>query len=129
MAGKKKKVVGGGGKTNTPKARRVTVSPARRRNVDPGWAWDDRLPLSQAKQIGNTIYVSGQIAYVQMASWSAKNDMVQTRRSSTTSGMLERGQQSQGYRQDHPTSPTVRECGHARLGEQIFGNDPPATPR
>ena len=63
MGAKKKKVASGGGKKSTPKARRVTVSPARRRNVDPGWAWDDRLPLSQAKQIGNTIYVSGQIAY------------------------------------------------------------------
>jgi 2-iminobutanoate/2-iminopropanoate deaminase len=33
------------------------------KTIDPGWAWDDRLPLAQAKQIGNTIYVSGQVAY------------------------------------------------------------------
>jgi len=34
-----------------------------RKTIDPGWAWDDRLPLAQARQIGNTIYVSGQVAY------------------------------------------------------------------
>jgi 2-iminobutanoate/2-iminopropanoate deaminase len=34
-----------------------------RKIVDPGWAWDDRLPLAQAQQQGNTIYVSGQVAY------------------------------------------------------------------
>lgn len=34
-----------------------------RKVVDPGWAWDDRLPLAQALQQGNTIYVSGQVAY------------------------------------------------------------------
>lgn len=32
------------------------------RVIDPGWVWDDKLPLAQAKQIGNTIYVSGQVA-------------------------------------------------------------------
>ena len=80
MAGKKKKVVGGRGKTSTPKARRVTASPARRRNVDPGWAWDDRLPLAQAKQIGNTIYVSGQIAYDSDGKLVGEGDMkAQTR--------------------------------------------------
>jgi reactive intermediate/imine deaminase len=31
--------------------------------IDPGWSWDDKLPLAQAKQIGNTIYVSGQVAF------------------------------------------------------------------
>src|SRR5579864_4987033 len=39
------------------------ASPLVKKNIDPGWTWDDRLPLSQAKQIGNTIYVSGQVAY------------------------------------------------------------------
>ena len=63
MAAKKKQVGRGRGKTSAPKARRVSASPARRRSVDPGWTWDDRLPLAQGKQIGNTIYVSGQVAY------------------------------------------------------------------
>jgi enamine deaminase RidA (YjgF/YER057c/UK114 family) len=55
----------------TPKkAARVVKKPAARarsastaRTIDPGWAWDDRLPLAQAKQVGNFIYVSGQVAY------------------------------------------------------------------
>src|SRR5215510_7513896 len=34
-----------------------------RKTIDPGWTWDDSLPLAQARQIGNTIYVSGQVAY------------------------------------------------------------------
>jgi 2-iminobutanoate/2-iminopropanoate deaminase len=42
---------------------RPAAPPAVRKNIDPGWTWDDRLPLSQGKQIGNTIYVSGQVAY------------------------------------------------------------------
>lgn len=35
---------------------------AKKQIHDPGWAWDDRFPLSQAVQMGNTIYVSGQVA-------------------------------------------------------------------
>jgi reactive intermediate/imine deaminase len=52
------------------KAARAVKKPASRaqpastaRTIDPGWTWDDRLPLAQAKQVGNTIYVSGQVAY------------------------------------------------------------------
>jgi len=47
-------------KKSAPKVRQAAMT---RRTIDPGWAWDDRLPLAQAKQIGNTIYVSGQVAY------------------------------------------------------------------
>ena len=57
MPGKKKQVIRGRAKASAPKVRRTTVSPAPRRTVDPGWAWDDRLPLAQGKQIGNTIYI------------------------------------------------------------------------
>lgn len=58
-------------KTSTPKsaaakktARKATAAQAATpfQIIDPGWAWDDKLPLAQAKQIGNTIYVSGQVA-------------------------------------------------------------------
>src|ERR1700740_1811059 len=63
MAAKKKQAPRGPGKPIAPKARPVSAPPARRRSVDPGWTWDDRLPLAQGKQIGNTIYVSGQVAY------------------------------------------------------------------
>lgn len=47
-------------KRSAPKAR---PAPIAKKTIDPGWVWDDRLPLSQGKQIGNTIYVSGQVAY------------------------------------------------------------------
>ena len=33
-----------------------------RRKIDPGWRWDDEFIFSQAIQIGNTVYVSGQVA-------------------------------------------------------------------
>jgi reactive intermediate/imine deaminase len=57
-----------------PAAVRKKAAPARksspprvvmqaRKVIDPGWAWDDQVPLAQAQQQGNTIYVSGQIAY------------------------------------------------------------------
>src|SRR5439155_17141955 len=80
MAAKKKQVSRGRGKTSAPKARRVSAPPARRRSVDPGWAWDDRLPLAQGKQIGNTIYVSGQVAYDSNGNLVGEGDMkAQTR--------------------------------------------------
>ncbi|MBM4258072.1 MAG: RidA family protein [Deltaproteobacteria bacterium] len=54
-------------KNSAAKAKSVARKPATPRLVkkviDPGWAWDDRLPLAQAQQMGNTIYVSGQVAY------------------------------------------------------------------
>lgn len=54
-------------KKTAPTAKRAaakTRQPAvERKTVDPGWTWDDRLPLAQAKQVGNTVYVSGQVAY------------------------------------------------------------------
>lgn len=30
--------------------------------MDPGWAWDDKIPMSQGVKIGNFLYISGQIA-------------------------------------------------------------------
>jgi 2-iminobutanoate/2-iminopropanoate deaminase len=63
-----------------PKTRRPAGGSVQRRTIDPGWAWDDRLPLSQAKQIGNTIYVSGQIAYNSEGRLVGEGDMkAQTR--------------------------------------------------
>jgi reactive intermediate/imine deaminase len=80
MAAKKKQVSRGRGKTSAPRALRASASPARRRSVDPGWAWDDRLPLAQGKQIGNTIYVSGQVAYDPNGTLVGEGDMkAQTR--------------------------------------------------
>ena len=50
------------------------------RIIDPGWSWDDKLPLAQAKQIGNTIYVSGQVAFNAQGKLVGKGNMkAQTR--------------------------------------------------
>lgn len=45
------------------------------RIIDPGWAWDDRLPVAQARQVGDTIYVSGQIAYDSNGKLVGEGDM------------------------------------------------------
>jgi 2-iminobutanoate/2-iminopropanoate deaminase len=80
MPAKKKQASRVRSKTSAPKARRVSAPPVRRRSVDPGWAWDDRLPLAQGKQIGNTIYVSGQVAYDPNGNLVGEGDMkAQTR--------------------------------------------------
>lgn len=49
----------------TARVAKKSVRPARmvKKIIDPGWTWDDRLPLAQGKQIGNILYVSGQVAY------------------------------------------------------------------
>jgi 2-iminobutanoate/2-iminopropanoate deaminase len=62
MAATKKRMTRARSKTSKPAARRPSAAPVRR-IIDPGWTWDDRLPLAQGRQIGNTIYVSGQIGY------------------------------------------------------------------
>jgi len=41
-------------------ARKPVTAAIRPVDIDPGWAWDDRLPFVQGKQLGNLIYVSGQ---------------------------------------------------------------------
>ena len=85
MATSKKKAVGkrtkaSARKASAPKTRRVASAPVPRRSIDPGWAWDDRLPLSQARQVGNTVYVSGQIAYDANGNLVGEGDMrAQTR--------------------------------------------------
>ena len=33
-----------------------------RKRIDPGWKWDDNFNMSQGIQIGDAIYVSGQVA-------------------------------------------------------------------
>ena len=51
-----------------------------RRKIDPGWTWDDRFNLSQGIQIGDSIYVSGQIAIDPEGNVVGKGDMkAQTR--------------------------------------------------
>ena len=35
---------------------------ATRIGIDPGYKWDDNMPMSQGIQIGNTLYTAGQVA-------------------------------------------------------------------
>jgi reactive intermediate/imine deaminase len=131
MAGTKKKATRGRGKTSAPKARQVSALSARRRTVDPGWAWDDRLPVAQGKQVGNTIYVSGQIAYDSNGKLVGEGDMkAQTRQvfenirnvlESAGSGM-----------EDIVKINTFITDGSKFMDmlavrSEIFGNDPPAS--
>ena len=30
--------------------------------IDPGWKWDDKLPLAQAVKLGSLLFISGQVA-------------------------------------------------------------------
>ena len=64
----------------TVKRPAARVSAMTRKTIDPGWTWDDGLPLAQARQIGNTIYVSGQVAYNNAGQLVGEGDMkAQTR--------------------------------------------------
>ena len=131
MAVKKKKVAPRGGKASAPKARRVSASPARRRTVDPGWAWDDRLPLAQGKQIGNTIYVSGQIAYDPDGKLVGEGDMkAQTRQVFEN---IHRVLESAGSGLEDIVKITTYITDGSKFMDmlavrsEIFGNDPPAS--
>ncbi len=58
------------------KAARARAGAAnKQKRIDPGWRWDDALPLAQAKQMGNTIYLSGQVAYDAEGTLVGKGDM------------------------------------------------------
>ncbi len=61
-AAKARRVVKKAAPAKKAAARRPTAPAVKPIDVDPGWAWDDRLPFVQGKQIGNLIYVSGQVA-------------------------------------------------------------------
>lgn len=43
--------------------------------LDPGWAWDDNFPISQAVQKGDMIFVSGQVAIDPSGQIVGKGDM------------------------------------------------------
>jgi len=131
MAVKKKKVAPRGGKASAPKARRVSASPARRRTVDPGWAWDDRLPLAQGKQIGNTIYISGQVAYDPDGKLVGEGDMkAQTRQVFEN---IQRVLESAGSGLEDIVKITTYITDGSKFMDmlavrsEIFGNDPPAS--
>jgi 2-iminobutanoate/2-iminopropanoate deaminase len=131
MPAKKKKVTRGRGKASAPKARRVAAPPTVRRTVDPGWAWDDRLPLAQGKQIGNTIYVSGQIAYDSNGKLVGEDDMkAQTRQVfENIRNVLESA--GSGLKDIVKINTYITDGSKfmdmLAVRSEIFGNDPPAS--
>ena len=131
MPSTKKRVSRGRSKTSAPKARRASVSPPPRRTIDPGWTWDDRLPLAQGRQIGNTIYVSGQIAYDSNGNLVGEGDIkAQTRQVfDNIKSVLERA--GSGLKDIVKINSYITDGSKfmdmlAVRGE-IFGDDPPAS--
>jgi len=43
--------------------------------LDPGWAWDDKIPMAQAVKMGNLLFISGQIALDPGGKVVGENDM------------------------------------------------------
>lgn len=131
MPGKKKQVIRKRAKTSPPKGRRTLAPPAPRKTIDPGWTWDDRLPLAQAKQIGNTIYLSGQIAYDSSGKLVGEGDMkAQTRQVfDNIKSILESA--GSGLKDIVKINTYITDGSKfmdmlAVRGE-VFGNDPPAS--
>jgi reactive intermediate/imine deaminase len=131
MPGTKKRVIRGRGKTSAPKARRASVSPSPRRTIDPGWTWDDRLPLAQGRQIGNTIYVSGQIAYDSSGNLVGEGDIkAQTRQVfENIKSVLESA--GSGLKDIVKINSYITDGSKfmdmLAVRSEIFGNDPPAS--
>jgi 2-iminobutanoate/2-iminopropanoate deaminase len=48
---------------------------SKRTKIDPGWKWDDNYVVSQAIEMGNTVYVSGQLALDPDGSVVGEGDM------------------------------------------------------
>jgi 2-iminobutanoate/2-iminopropanoate deaminase len=131
MSAKKKKVAPGRSKASPPKTPRRSSPSARRRTVDPGWTWDDRLPVSQGKQIGNTIYVSGQIAYDSEGKLVGEGDMkAQTRQVfDNIRDVLESA--GSGLKDIVKINTYITDGSRfmdmLAVRSEIFGNDPPAS--
>ena len=131
MPSTKKRVSRGRSKTSAPKARRASVSPPPRRTIDPGWTWDDRLPLAQGRQIGNTIYVSGQIAYDSNGNLVGEGDMkMQTRQVfDNIKSVLEKA--GSGLKDIVKINSYITDGSKfmdmLAVRSEIFGNDPPAS--
>jgi 2-iminobutanoate/2-iminopropanoate deaminase len=43
--------------------------------IDPGWSWDDKFPLSQGVKAGNLLYISGQVALDANGNLEGKGDI------------------------------------------------------
>jgi reactive intermediate/imine deaminase len=99
--------------------------------VDPGWKWDDRFNYSQGIQIGNSVYVSGQVALDAEGNVVGKGDMkAQTRQAlENVKTVLE----ASGASMEDVVKVTVYVTDISRLAEthevrsQFFPDPPPAS--
>ncbi len=131
MAVRKKQVSRARSKTGAPMARRAAAAAPVWRTIDPGWTWDDRLPLAQAKQVGDTIYVSGQIAYDPSGRIVGEGDMkAQTRQAfENIKTVLERA--GSGLKDIVKINTYITDRSKfmdmIAARSEVFGNDPPAS--
>lgn len=132
----KKKANRGRGKTKTTARGAAAASTSVRktsirRTIDPGWTWDDRLPLAQARQVGDTIYVSGQIAYDPNGNLVGQGDMkAQTRQAlDNIKSVLERAGSGMKDVVKINTYITDRSkfMDMIAVRSEVFGDDPPAS--
>ena len=47
-----------------------------RKEIDPGWTWDDRFSYSQAVQVGDWLYISGQVPLDAAGHLAGENDVL-----------------------------------------------------
>jgi reactive intermediate/imine deaminase len=99
--------------------------------IDPGWSWDDKLPLAQAKQIGNTIYVSGQVAFNSQGKLVGKGNMkTQTRQVFRN---IKAVLAAAGAKMEHVIKINTYITDGSKFMDmleargEIFGNNPPAS--
>ena len=102
-----------------------------RKQIDPGWKWDDNFYMSQGIQIGNAIYTSGQVALDSDGNVLGQGDMkAQTRQAlENVRSVLE----AAGASMADVVKVTVYVTDISRLGEthevrpDFFPDPPPAS--
>ena len=102
-----------------------------RKQIDPGWKWDDNFIMSQGIQIGNAVYVSGQVAMDSDGNVVGQGDMkAQTRQAlENVKTVLE----AAGSSMDDVVKVTVYVTDISRLREthevraDFFPDPPPAS--
>ena len=101
-----------------------------RRKIDPGWKWDDEFKISQAIQVGDTIYAAGQVALDPEGNVVGKGDMkAQTRQCMEN---LKTVLQAAGASIGDVVKVTIyltdmsRITEHREIRDQYFSDPPPA---
>ena len=102
-----------------------------RQRIDPGWKWDDNFNMSQGIQIGNAVYVSGQVSMDSDGNVVGEGDMkAQTRQAL---GNVKTVLEAAGASMSDVVKVTVYLTDISRLREthevraQFFPDPPPAS--